>query len=348
MDKLSPKFRKDEQRRRERAAKWWIKLRAAEPSARDVDAWLDWRGRDPRNAEAFERARDFAGRLEATDPQALAGLVAEFGRPTKRSRSRWWHWPTVRVAVSAMALATVAVVAYRQLSHVTSVNPAPLQFQTPVAVNRDLALPDGSRVVLGADSELTALFTAKARHVDLHDGEAYFKVKHEAQRPFYVRAGDITVRDIGTAFNVQKTGARVTVTVAQGRVRVSETGAGAPGDDTGANSVEIGAGQQVLYVPGAAGLRVARADPAGVLGWREQRLEFVSSPLSSVIANINRYAKRPLRIGDPAIGRLIFTGTVDVQHLDHWLAALPTVFPVRVDSRGANPVIVPASVSQHP
>lgn len=347
MGEGSYRLGKDERRRRARAAEWWLKLRAAEPSARDIDAWLEWRARDPRNAEAFEGVRDFDGRLKATDPKALAGLVAEFAHPTARPRG--WLWPTVRMAIGATAVLTIGVVDYRQLSHFTSSKPAtPLQFKTPVAVNRDLALPDGSKVVLGADSELTAFFTAKARHVDLHDGEAYFKVEHNAQRPFYVRAGHLTIRDVGTAFDVQKTGARVTVTVARGRVRVSETGAAASGNDAAENSVEIGAGQQVLYVPGAAGLRVARTDPANVLGWREQRLEFVRQPLSTVVANINRYTKRPLRIGNPAIGRLIFTGTVDVQDLGHWLVALPTVFPVRIQSGDSSVLIAPApELDQH-
>ena len=66
---------------------------------------------------------------------------------------------------------------------------------------------------------------------------------------------------------------------------------------------------------------------------------------SVVVANINRYAQRPLHIGDPAIGQLSFTGTVDVQSLNRWLVALQTVFPVRVHYGAGGDTIVPAAPS---
>lgn len=334
----------DERRRREQATEWWLKLLASEPTGEDIAAWLGWHKRDPRNAEAFERARAFVGRIRATDPTALAGLVAEFSQSTRRGGSRWLGW-SVRLGAT-LAVVTAVVVGYWLLA-VPEGQTALLEFQTPVAMNRDVALPDGSSVVLGADSRLNASFTANARHVELNDGEAYFKVKHEEQRPFYVRAGKLTIRDVGTAFDVSKIGQRVTVTVEQGRVRVTESGTAGKGN-VGTNTVDIGAGQQVLYTPGVAGLRVARINPAGVLGWREQRLEFVNAPLAFVIVNINRYTPRPLHVSDPAIGRLRFTGTVDLHNLDHWLAALQTIFPVRVEYRASGESIVRADAPHNP
>lgn len=335
---------KGERQRRAEATEWWLKLRAAEPRAEDISAWLDWQGRDPRNAEAFEGVRNFAGRMRATDQSVLASLVAEFSQPMPRSASGWWGWPT-RLGVT-VAFIAAAVASFRLLL-LPEDKPTRMEYLTPVAINRDIALPDGSNVVLGAESELKASFTASARRVDLRDGEAYFKVKHDEKRPFYVRAGKLTVRDVGTAFDVSKTGQRVTVTVTQGRVRVIEAGSETQGS-TAANTVDVGAGQQVLYSPGAAGLRVARiVDPASALGWREQRLEFVDEPLASVIANINRYAEHPLRISDPSVGRFSFTGTVDLHSLDRWLAALQTIFPVRVEYGAASDAIVPVTASNH-
>ncbi len=53
---------------------------------------------------------------------------------------------------------------------------------------------------------------------------------------------------------------------------------------------------------------------------------------SSVIENVNRYSARPIRLTDPALGKLTFTGTVEVDTIDSWVSALPRVFPVRVDT----------------
>jgi len=332
----------DDHRRRAQAVEWWLKMRAGQPSPEDIAAWLDWHAGDPRNAEAFESVREFAGRVRATDPAALGGLIAEFSPPMHPARSRWLGWP-MRVGIAAATI--IAVFVAYQLLAMPPAKPSRLKFQTPVAINRDIALPDGSSVVLGGQSELNATFTPSARSIELSDGEAYFKVRHDGRRPCYVHAGKLTVRDVGTAFDVSKVGERVAVTVAQGRVQVTETDPEAQGGSA-TNTVDIGAGQQVLYSPGAAGLRVARVDPAGALGWREQRLEFVNAPLSFVVANINRYAQRPLQVHDPAIGRLTFTGTVDLHSLDRWLAALQTIFPVRVEYGADGDAIVPQTASQ--
>jgi transmembrane sensor len=332
----------DEGRRRARATEWWLKLRAAEPTERDVAEWLDWHGKDPRNAEAFETARSFAGRIQATEARALSGLIAEFAGPRNRARVDWRGWSMRLTPIGVIAAATV--MGFRLMVRPEG-RPARLQYSTPVAVNRDIALPDGSNVVLGAKSKLDASFTATARRIRLGNGEAYFKVKHDEHHPFYVRAGELTIRDVGTAFDVLKTGQRVTVTVAQGRVEVSEAGVKRQGTSV-SNSVDIGAGQQVIYSPGAVGLRVASVDLAGALGWRQQRLEFVDAPLSSVIANINRYSTHPLRIGNPAVGQLCFTGTVDLKSLDRWLDALQAIFPVRVEHHASGDTIVTA-IPQH-
>lgn len=334
---------REERGRRTQAAKWWLTLRVAEPTEKDLIRWLDWHGRDPRNAEAFEGARDLAGRLQATDREAVSGLIAEFAAPGRRTRSAALGWP-LSLGIAMVAIAA-AVVSYRRIVMPADTR-AWLEYATPIAVNRDIALPDGSRITLGAQSQLDASFNARARRVELKEGEAYFKVSHDENRPFYVRAGGLTIRDIGTAFDVLKTGQRVTVTVTQGRIQVTEAGVPSQGAYA-SNTVDISAGQQVLYSPAAAGLRVARVDPAETLSWREQRLEFVGTPLSTVIANINRYAKRPLAITDPLIGQLSFTGTVDLHSLDRWLGALQTVFPVRIEHQPAADVIVPRASPAH-
>jgi transmembrane sensor len=338
MHEITPK---GERERRAQAAKWWLTLRTAELTEKDLANWLEWHGRDPRNAEAFEGARDLAGRLRATDPRALSALIDEFAAP--RTRSIAFGWP-LRLGVTMVAIAA-AVFGYRRILMPGSTR-ARLEYATPIAVNRDIALPDGSSIVLGAESQLNASFSARARDVDLKEGEAYFKVRHEKGRPFYVRAGGLTIRDIGTAFDALKTGQRVTVTVTQGRIQVTEAGAPSQGAYS-SNTVDISVGQQVLYSPTAAGLRVARVDPAATLTWREERLEFVGTPLATVIANINRYAKRPLSITDPVIGQLSFTGTVNLHSLNRWLGALQTVFPVTVEHRPDGDAIVPRTSPAH-
>lgn len=66
-----------------------------------------------------------------------------------------------------------------------------------------LTLADGTVVWLNAESSLKfpVRFTARLREVYL-DGEAYFKVAHDANRPFRVYAGGDEISVLGTSFNV--------------------------------------------------------------------------------------------------------------------------------------------------
>ena len=52
-----------------------------------------------------------------------------------------------------------------------------------------------------------------------------------------------------------------------------------------------------------------------------------------LIASLNRYSKRPVRIADPKLAALAFTGTIRTDAIDRWLEALPQVLPLRVEMR---------------
>ena len=66
-----------------------------------------------------------------------------------------------------------------------------------------LELPDGTVVWVNSESALRfpEKFTSNRREVFL-EGEAYFEVKKDANRPFYVHTEAGKVRVLGTAFNV--------------------------------------------------------------------------------------------------------------------------------------------------
>ena len=66
-----------------------------------------------------------------------------------------------------------------------------------------LVFSDGTEVILNSNTELTypVRFGKKERVVSL-SGEAFFQVKKDASRPFYVKVGEVTLRVYGTSFNV--------------------------------------------------------------------------------------------------------------------------------------------------
>jgi len=137
-----------------------------------------------------------------------------------RNTRTWW-------AAAAVFLFAVAGYFFYHRNN-DDVQPQALAVNTPKRLNtavytRYLTLPDGSIVVLHANSHLNypQQFTGKTREVTLV-GEAYFDVRHDKKKPFIIHAGGVKTTVLGTAFNISAyPGAKkVVVSVTRGRVKV--------------------------------------------------------------------------------------------------------------------------------
>lgn len=312
------------------AAEWWVRLREPEPAPQTIEQWQAWLEADPRHAQAFEQVCRLGESLHEVDAPTRASLQQAFA-PAERPRARW----LAGLAIAASLV--IAVLGWRMAAHGGSGDTAELQrYASEIGQNRDIKLTDGSTIELGAASSLTASYAKGQRAIELSAGEAFFTVSHE-RRPFVVAAGPVRIEDLGTAFNVRRTGQQVIVAVTQGRVRVQ-----APADKKQAG-MELVAGQQASYDPRRGVFSMSSVAVDHVAVWRDNRLEFVNEPLSTVIANVNRYSRRPVQIADPRLGELTFTGTVKINTIDSWIGALPRVFPVQVSSF-ADHVVLTSSV----
>jgi transmembrane sensor len=136
----------------------------------------------------------------------------------------------VRMAAAAAVIVVAGIIIFRLLPS-RSGGQQQAKNNTPAIeknLNRYLTLPDGSKVLLHAGSELQypPAFNGSTREVTL-TGEAFFDVAHNATLPFIIHSGNIKTTVLGTAFNIKAWPAEteVTVTVTRGKVKVeNETG----------------------------------------------------------------------------------------------------------------------------
>jgi transmembrane sensor len=139
--------------------------------------------------------------------------------------SKTRHLRTAAWMVAAATIVTVSVVGvWLYQSHVNEGTLVAQEVMDYVYTGRDFVrLPDGSTALLNEGSELSYVWGEKGREVQLK-GEAYFDIKHDPQRPFYVRTGKIVTRVLGTSFNVKAYPAQkeVRVTVSSGKVSVGD------------------------------------------------------------------------------------------------------------------------------
>ena len=108
-----------------------------------------------------------------------------------------------------------------------SVVPLEVKYDTlmiPRGSEYSIVLTDGTKVFLNAGSEIyyPVAFSGDQREVGLK-GEAYFEVAKDECRPFFVQAGDVRIRVLGTSFNVTSypERERIETTLEQGRIQIT-------------------------------------------------------------------------------------------------------------------------------
>lgn len=194
--------------------------------------------------------------------------------------------------------------------------------------NLDVALPDGSHLLLDTASRASVSLYRGRREVRLPEGQAVFQVQADKARPFDVLAGAARITVVGTKFSVRYTPSlgeqSVQVAVIEGRVRVA-AGAGAPVDLVPGQAVAVEADGRL----GAIEPVVAEA----IAPWQGRRLSFDGVPLARVLAEIGRYGDIGVHAPEAAVGQLPVTASVDLRHLAAFVQALPKVLPVRVVPR---------------
>lgn len=269
------------------AAAWYI---ASIHDDMDWDGFTAWLEADPRHQAAYDEVALADALLDEHRPALSIALPAndEAERaPPVPVRRRWAAWTGAAIAAS-LAL----VLAVPQFSG------APAQRYRTGAQSQEVALADGSRVLLAPRSSLEV--SGRGDRIELAGG-AWFDIRHDPSRELAISAGGVKITDIGTRFDVQADAGRVRVEVAEGQVSVSSPELDAP--------VRLTQGRSFDY-DGVAGTAVSASIAAADIGeWRSGRLTYDASPLALVANDLARYAGKRVTLGSGLADRQ-FSGTL--------------------------------------
>lgn len=278
---------------------------------------------------AARRLQQFVDRVERADsrPKAPSPRAWTTLRPQQTERKRFTASRIVRIALVAAAVIGLifvprAVVQHRALRDTAT----PRVYVTAPRERAELVLSDGSRVRLAPGSQLrvAADFGVDRRDVYL-DGLAYFDVSHDARRPFTVLAGNARALDLGTQFVVRAYAedSAVQVGVRTGNVMLSGVGQLRAGD--------VG---QLQSDGRTRRWRGALNDP--LLAWLDNRLVYRDAPLSHVLRDIHRWYDVEVRVAQPAIAALPFSGVLTEQSSGAVIDRVAATLGLRVrrDSNG--------------
>ncbi len=308
------------------AAGWFARLQGGDVSLHERRDFQRWLNADARHAAAWNAINATWHDLRGVeDDPALAALRADAlsidaSRPRLLSRRNLGL-----AAASVVALAGVAAFGWRERPSGQDAAPVADEpvFTTAVGERSTFRLADNSVVTLSTDSAVRVNHWGRERRLTLLRGQAYFQVAKDKTRPFIVAAGDKSVTAVGTAFDVRLEPGRLSVTLVEGRVRI----AGA--SPKGPRQVEMSAGSRFVAAD-RADWKIAVVDTAKESAWLQGRLVFDGEPLSTVVAEMNRFSERKLDVSDPILAATPVSGVFKTGQVDAFAAALRTYGLVEV------------------
>lgn len=301
---------------RAEAAVWLARLHS-DARSRDIEqSFKRWLAADPANAAAFERL---------TTTWELAGSVRLAPQPSRPLDL--WRFFHAGLRASAATLAVCVVITLGALYLLRSDSTSKEQVAvTAIGERRSLRLADGSRLMLNTDSRVSVQYREDMRLVTLEKGQARFDVAEMPNRPFVVQVGGKQIVALGTAFDVRWTDSQLSIVLLKGRVAVTST---SPLPDDAREAILLVPGERLHFEqttrPIKSRTRVDREE-----AWMSGRALFESTPLQTAVAEINRYAVRPIRLADSSLAELRISGTFSVDDPAAFARALGDIFSLDV------------------
>lgn len=210
-----------------------------------------------------------------------------------------------------------------------------LGLETAVGEQIREALPDGSIVHVNTTSAAEVSYSLEERSVQLKEGEAFFDVASEPDRPFVVYAGDTAIRAVGTAFAVHLIDGAVQVSVTEGTVEFSTDGqthlVSADPSLSGSESSGLALGNVAHY----AGERISvDSQPLELLerrlAWHGGMLEFKGDSLELIVEQVSRYTEAEIEILDEDIRDVRLGGYFRIGDIEGLASALDVGFNIQV------------------
>ncbi|MBL8267009.1 FecR family protein [Steroidobacter sp.] len=212
----------------------------------------------------------------------------------------------------------------------------PQVYQTAVGELRELALSDGSTLTLGGKTVVAIRMTEKKRFAELRSGEIFLSVHPDKQRPFFVEAGETSLKVVGTQFDVRRGVAQVEIGVLEGTVEV--VGEREP------QAVKRVHGGQQLVASGSGQLGEPQlTGPISPGLWRKGQRVYIDAPLREIVADANRYSQQSVELADASLGELKVSVSFRAENQQQMLNSLQLALPLTVERPQPDRIVLRAA-----
>ena len=208
-------------------------------------------------------------------------------------------------------------------------------------VRKKVLLPDGTNVWLNADSKLS--YDPKMNNADMRlvtlEGEAFFDVVHDKKHPFIIKTNKVSIRVLGTSFNIRAytNDKKCETTLIRGSVELTLT-------DDSKQKIILKSSEKFGLIEEdeqkdlkkentpsqGKTLLIEHIDPVMVedkeyvpeISWTENRIMFKNETLQEIAVRLERWYNVKIAIDNKEIGSYHFTGSFTNETIDQVLTAM--------------------------
>lgn len=202
---------------------------------------------------------------------------------TPRQRGKVIRLSAIAAIIIAL-LTTLFMVEFNNKVELPAVNEVSIiQKQTLPGQKSTITLKDGTVVWLNSGSSIKywSDYNEKIRLIEL-EGQAFFEVFEDQNKPFLVKCGDLKIEALGTSFDVNGyRGAPIQVSLLTGSVQLS-----VPWQEQKPDKLILKPGEYSVIGENNQIVEKGNFDPYEVMSWKEGRLIFDNAKISEIIPKL--------------------------------------------------------------
>jgi len=198
-------------------------------------------------------------------------------------------------------------------------------------ISKKEILLDGTLVTLNKNSRLSyaqKIFSGE-RQARLLEGEAYFEVQKNEQKPFYIQVDDLTIRVLGTSFNVNTREDHTDVILDEGSVSVH----------LGDQALVLEPGQKVAVNSKNNSLKISPIENSLYRYYLNNKFEAQNIPLYQIVEALNNAYDASITIASEDLKSRKITTTLEYGSLDQNLEVIKETLRISISGEGKEKVL---------
>lgn len=294
-----------------------------------LDAWKNQSETNAHELEAYNALWTKSKRMVLSDSidveSALSKTKKQMLIPEKKNK-RWLYVLSQAAAVLILAVAISALYHYFTSSSVPS--DIFQEVTTAYGTQTSIVLADGTKVRLNSGSHLRfplSFDEMNERRIEL-EGEAFFEVTKNKEKPFIVNTNEWNVTVLGTSFNVAayNDSPNLTVALVEGKVSLSRSNT-----ESNTELVALNPNEVAIFDREKKEMFISKEKFLDqYTAWQEGRIVFFGDPLETVVHRLEKWYNVEIEVIDSQLFKSKITGTFIDESLEQVLSSLSISSPI--------------------